>query len=91
VIIVPIKEGENIERALKSSNGSMKNTGTGDAKDVKATFSTTSSYVSYFDPTYARSYNNIAAGKVRWVWTDLADSRFYEFNKLKRRKVLSIQ
>jgi len=51
---------------------SLKNTGTGDAKDVKATFSTTSSYVNYFDPKYKITYYNIAAGKVKWAWTDLA-------------------
>ena len=52
---------------------SLKNTGTGDAKGVKATFSTTSSYVNYLDPKYARTYHDIAPGKVKWVWTDLAD------------------
>ena len=52
---------------------SLKNTGAGNAKGVKATFSSTSSYVSDFDPTYAITYHDIAAGKVKWVWTDLAD------------------
>jgi len=45
---------------------SLQNTGSSTANAVKATFSTTSSYVSGFTPTSQISYGNISAGSTVW-------------------------
>jgi hypothetical protein len=49
-----------------SLNVSLKNTGTSAAKSVKATFSTTSPYVSAFTPTTQLNYGNISADGTVW-------------------------
>jgi hypothetical protein len=46
---------------------SLKNTGTSTANKVKATFSTTSSYVSGFSPTSQIEYGDISANSVKWA------------------------
>ena len=60
----------------------LKNTGTGDAKGVKATFSTTSSYVSNLRPTSQVDYGSIAAGKVRWA--DYGNRENFEYEPTQR-------
>jgi hypothetical protein len=60
-----INKGETIRL-----NVSLKNTGTGTAKAVKATFSTTSSYVSNLTPTTQISYGDIAANSIKWENTE---------------------
>ena len=47
-------------------NLSLKNTGTSIARAVKATFSTSSSYVSNLTPTTQVSYGDISANSVKW-------------------------
>jgi hypothetical protein len=56
-----INKGETVRL-----NVSLKNTGTSTAKLVKATFSTTSQYVSNLSPTTAISYGDISANSVKW-------------------------
>jgi hypothetical protein len=57
-----INKGETVQLKI-----SLKNTGTSTANKVKATFSTTSSYVSGFSPTTQISYGDIAANGVKWA------------------------
>ncbi|MDR1654263.1 MAG: hypothetical protein LBS01_11595 [Prevotellaceae bacterium] len=57
-----INKGESVRL-----NVSLKNTGTSMAKAVKATFSTTSSYVSGFTPTSQVNYGDITAYGVKWA------------------------
>ena len=56
-----INKGETVKL-----NVSLRNTGSSTAKSVKATFSTTSSYVSGFSPTSPISYSDISAGYTVW-------------------------
>ena len=56
-----INQGETVRL-----NVSLQNTGSSTANAVKATFSTTSSYVSGFTPTSQISYGNISAGSTVW-------------------------
>ena len=56
-----INKGETIRM-----NVSLKNTGTSIARAVKATFSTSSSYVSNLTPTTQVSYGDISANSVKW-------------------------
>ncbi|HNQ69535.1 MAG TPA: hypothetical protein PKN32_14240, partial [Bacteroidales bacterium] len=56
-----INKGETVKL-----NVSLKNTGSSTAKAVKATFSTTSSYVTGFSPTTQVSYGDIASNSVKW-------------------------
>jgi len=56
-----INKGETVKL-----NISLKNTGTTDASNVKATFSTTSQYLSGLTPTSQVSYGNISAGSTVW-------------------------
>ena len=56
-----INKGETIRL-----NVSLKNTGTSTARAVKATFSTSSSYVSNLSPTTQISYGDISANSVKW-------------------------
>ena len=58
-------------------NVSLKNTGSSTANGVKATFSTTSQYVSGFLPTSAISYGNISAGST--VWKEGRASQYYDY------------
>jgi DNA-directed RNA polymerase subunit E'/Rpb7 len=62
-----INKGEKIQLKI-----SLKNTGTSAANSVKATFSTTSSYVSGFSPTTQISYGNISSNGV--IWADYRSS-----------------
>jgi hypothetical protein len=57
-----INKGETIQLKI-----SLKNTGTSVANTVKATFSTTSSYVSGFSPTAQINYGDISANGVKWA------------------------
>jgi hypothetical protein len=57
-----VNKGETVELKV-----SLKNTGTSTANAVKATFSTTSTYVSEFTPTTQVSYGYIVASGVRWA------------------------
>jgi hypothetical protein len=57
-----INNGETV--GLKVS---LKNTGSSAAKSVKATFSTTSSYVSGFSPTTQINYGDISANGIKWA------------------------
>ena len=57
-----INKGETVELRV-----CLKNTGSSDAKAVKATFSTTSSYVSGFTPTAQVNYGNILAYGTKWA------------------------
>ncbi|OPZ32394.1 MAG: hypothetical protein BWY97_01527 [Tenericutes bacterium ADurb.BinA124] len=56
-----INKGETVRLNL-----SLKNTGTSIARAVKATFSTSSSYVSNLTPTTQVSYGDISANSVKW-------------------------
>jgi len=56
-----VNKGETVKL-----NIALKNTGTSNATAVKATFSTTSQYVSGFSPTSAINYGNISAGSTVW-------------------------
>ena len=56
-----INKGETVKL-----NVSLKNTGTNNATAVKASFSTTSSYVSGFTPISQISYGDISAGATVW-------------------------
>ena len=56
-------------------NVSLKNTGSSTSNGVKATFSTTSSYVSGFSPTSQVNYNNISAGATVWK----GNSQYYDY------------
>jgi hypothetical protein len=56
-----INKGETIRL-----NVSLKNNGTSTAKSVKATFSTTSQYISNLTPTTQITYGDIAANSVKW-------------------------
>ena len=55
----------------------LRNAGTGDAKGVKATFHTESSYISNFAPKSQVNYGDIKAGKVRWA--DYFNGENYEY------------
>ena len=57
-----INKGETVELRV-----SLKNTGSSDTKAVKATFSTTSSFVSGFTPTAQVNYGDIAASGTKWA------------------------
>ncbi|MDR2057531.1 MAG: hypothetical protein LBP83_04485, partial [Dysgonamonadaceae bacterium] len=57
-----INRGETIKLKV-----SLKNTGTIAVKSAKATFSTTSSYVSGFSPDTPISYGDISANKIKWA------------------------
>ncbi|NDP22269.1 MAG: hypothetical protein GZ091_14485 [Paludibacter sp.] len=65
-----INKGETVKL-----NISLKNTGKSDASSVKATFSTTSQYLSGFTPTSQISYGNISAGSTVWK----GDSQYYDY------------
>lgn len=56
-----INKGETIRM-----NVSLKNNGTSTAKSVKATFSSTSQYISNLTPTTQISYGDISANSVKW-------------------------
>ena len=56
-----INKGETIKL-----NVALKNDGTSNAKGVKATFSTTSQYLSSFSPTSPIYYGYIMAGSIKW-------------------------
>ena len=56
-----VNKGETVKL-----NVSLKNTGSSTAKGVKATFSSTSQYVSDFSPTMQVSYGDITANSVKW-------------------------
>jgi len=57
-----INKGETVELRV-----CLKNTGSGTANAVKATFSTTSSYVSGFTPTAQINYGDISAYGTKWA------------------------
>ncbi|MGC3977386.1 MAG: hypothetical protein QM751_03645 [Paludibacteraceae bacterium] len=57
-----VNKGETVQLKV-----SLKNTGSGAAKAVKATFSTTSSYISGFTPTSQVNYGDIAAYGIKWA------------------------
>jgi hypothetical protein len=57
-----INKGETV-----TLNIGLKNTGTKTAKNVKATFSTTSSYVSGLSPATQITYGDISANGVKWA------------------------
>ena len=65
-----INKGETVRL-----NVSIRNTGVSAAKGVKATFSTTSQYVSGFSPTSAINYGDIAAGATVWK----GYSQYYDY------------
>ena len=65
-----VNKGETVKL-----NIGLKNTGTSNATAVKATFSTTSSYVSGFSPTSAVNYGNISAGSTAWK----GSSQYYDY------------
>ena len=56
-----INKGETVKL-----NVSLRNNGTSTAKGVKATFSTTSQYLSGFSPTSQRDYGDISVGSIKW-------------------------
>jgi hypothetical protein len=57
-----INKGETVKLKI-----SLKNTGTSVAKSIKASFSTTSSYISDFSPTTQINYGDISANSVKWA------------------------
>jgi uncharacterized protein (DUF302 family) len=57
-----VNKGETVELQVW-----LKNTGTSAAKGVKATFSTTSAYISDFTPTTQINYGDIAAGNSKMI------------------------
>jgi len=57
-----VNNGETIRMRI-----SLKNTGSSTAKNVKATFSTTSSYISVFSSTSQITYGDISANGVKWA------------------------
>jgi hypothetical protein len=57
-----INRGETVSLKI-----SLKNTGTSTAKSVKATFSTTSSYVSGLSPATQITYGDIPSNRVKWA------------------------
>jgi len=65
-----VNKGETVKL-----NIGLKNTGTSNATAVKATFSTTSSYVSGFSPTSAVNYGNISVGSTVWK----GSSQYYDY------------